>query len=158
MRKVLARYIPHRNVIVGAALIAIIAPAQASCVVGPLVVATPVLFGLYTAALPSDVDADGTVTVTCVGTMPPLMVSLSSGGSGNFASRSMTAGNGPLHYNLYADSNFSSIWGDGTGNTVKQSYNSGGILALFTVYGQLPTGQFVPSGLYSDTITITVTY
>jgi spore coat protein U-like protein len=70
----------------------------------------------------------------------------------------MTAGGGPLHYNLYADPNFSSVWGDGTGTTVKQSYSSGGILALFTIYGKLPTGQFVPSGLYSDTITVTVSY
>ncbi len=65
-----------------------------------------------------------------------------------------------LGYNIYTTSGYATVWGDGTGSTVTQTYSA--IISLgtisFTAYGQAPSGQYVATGPYSDSITVTVTY
>jgi spore coat protein U-like protein len=73
----------------------------------------------------------------------------------------MIFGSSHLNYNLYLDSAYTQIWGDGTGGTVTKSDNIGGLLGSsisYTVYGRLPGGQNVPAGVYSDTVFVTVIY
>jgi spore coat protein U-like protein len=67
-----------------------------------------------------------------------------------------------LNYNLFLDSNRSTIWGDGTGST---SYvSAGSLLAVgtsnrqYTVYGRVPAGQDRGAGSYTDTIVVTLNY
>jgi spore coat protein U-like protein len=135
--------------------------ARAACTLGVTVIATPASFGLYNPGLGTPIVANGTVTISCtgaLGTLPSLVVALSAGANGTFAQRKLASGSARLGYNLYTTSVFSSVWGDGTGGSVTQSYSSGGLLTILTAYGQVPTGQFASTGLYSDTITVTVTY
>jgi len=108
------------------------------------------------------------LTVSCsglVGTVAPT-VQLSSG-SGTYANRIMNgpAGNS-LSYNLYTNSSYTTVFGDGTQGTGDYVGASKGIFFLFPanynvpIYAQLPGGQNVAPGSYatSQPITVTVTY
>jgi spore coat protein U-like protein len=62
-----------------------------------------------------------------------------------------------LHYHLYSDSGHTVNWGNTVG-TDTVSMTGSGVAQTLTVYGQVPAGQFVTPGSYSDTITVTLTY
>jgi len=124
---------------------------------------TPVNFGSYTPTSPLALTANGTIKISCglgLDLLPDFAVALSQGGGGGFLPRRMANGTAHLAYNLYATPALLDIWGDGLAGTVTETFSS--LLHLgsvnFTVYGRVPAGQFVPSGTYSDTITVTVTY
>ena len=107
------------------------------------------------------------LTVSCngfFGTVTPT-VQLSSG-SGTYANRIMNdpAGNS-LSYNLYTNSSYTTVFGDGTQGT--DDYVGTSKTIFFStvnynvpVYAQLPGGQNVAPGSYttSQPITVTVTY
>jgi spore coat protein U-like protein len=92
-------------------------------------------------------------------------VSLSTGG-GTFAQRLLSgSGANELQYNLFTDVGAATIWGDGSLGTGIVSGMGAGMAAgstqRHTVFGQLLDNAFnqgAPSGNYSDTITVTVTY
>jgi spore coat protein U-like protein len=63
-----------------------------------------------------------------------------------------------LNYNLFTTSSHATIWGDGTTPTQTQSYSAGAGSTAFTMYGLIPTHQFVPLGLYADTIQVVVSF
>ena len=117
---------------------------------------TPLAFGSYTGAI-SQVNT--TVTVTCTNTTPynlGLNAGLATGAT--VTTRSMT---GPasalLSYQLFRDAGHTLNWGVTIGtDTVPLTGN--GAAQVETGYGQIPAGQFVAPGSYSDTITATVTY
>ena len=73
----------------------------------------------------------------------------------------MAFGANMLDYNIYTTPGFTSVWGDGSGGTLTQSFN-GSLLSLgsttFTGYGRVPAGQYVVPGGYNDTLTVTVTF
>lgn len=130
--------------------------------------ASAVAFGTYDpfAALPR--DSTGSVSVNCAAHATALTlaysVSLSSGGSGNVAARTLGVGANRIGYQLYADASRLMPWGDATGGT---SQVFGSLLlnvalpvsATHTVYGRIPAGQTgVGAGSYADTITVTVSY
>ena len=58
-----------------------------------------------------------------------------------------------LTYQLYQDAAMTIIWGDKTSGTASFTINGNG---NFTVYGQIPAGQDVNIGSYSDTVSGTV--
>jgi spore coat protein U-like protein len=60
-------------------------------------------------------------------------------------------------YKLFQDAGHTTNWGNTVGVDTVQGTQSG-LAQNFTVFGQLPAGQSVPSGTYSDTITVTVTF
>lgn len=144
--------------------------AQATCIgLGCYceVAATAVDFGTYDTLSRDTLDSVGEVSVTCGGLVLGLdiyyTISLGTGGSGSYASRTMTSGTGSLSYNLYANSARTSVWGDGSSGTVAVS--DGYLLQLvlfrtrhYPVYGRVFSGQNIPAGNYADTITVTVTY
>jgi len=117
---------------------------------------TPLSFGSYTGVLS---QATATGTITCTNTTPyniGLSAGLSTGAT--VTSRKMTGPAGALlAYSLFSDSGRTLNWGVTIGtDTVAVVGN--GLGQPVTVYGQIPAGQYFAPGLYSDTITVTVTY
>lgn len=82
--------------------------------------------------------------------------------SGINAGRKMlvSGGGATLTYQLYQDSSYSTIWGNGTnGGIAMNNIPATGALQTFTVYGSVLANATLPTvGIYSDTVTVTVTY
>ncbi|WP_151745368.1 Csu type fimbrial protein [Acinetobacter calcoaceticus] len=113
-----------------------------------------------------DYTAQGAVNSTCnFGT--PYSIYLGDGNnriSGGF--RRMTNGNNEfIPYQLYKDSNYSTVW-DTTGGVTNVGGSGGvsktgsGSAQTTTVYGKIPQGTSIAStpGSYSDSVVVTVTY
>jgi spore coat protein U-like protein len=143
------------------------AQASADCTV----TAGGVAFGVYDQVATTPDDSTGTVTVTCVNTGPAnttvnYSVALSTGASGAYSQRYMTAGTPRLDYNLYRDAARTIVWGDGTGGssliagtlTVGPGQGNGTKSAAYTVYGRAPALQDAAPGTYADTIVVTLTF
>jgi spore coat protein U-like protein len=127
------------------------------------VAATNLAFGNYTPTAGA-LSVNSTVSVSCTKSSG-FTVSLDKGTSGgSIAQRLMSDGAGDtLQYNLYTAASFATVWGDGTGSSVKQAGTGAGMgtPVVLTVYGNLPdnaTNQGVPPNTYTDTITVSVAY
>lgn len=124
---------------------------------GCAVMATGVSFGGYDSY--ASLNATGGVNVTCDPGVPfTIRIDAGSNSGGSFTPRkARLAGNtDTLNYNLFRDSPHSEIWGDGTDSTFIRTGAGTGTEEKLIVYGRLPGGQKVASGLYSDTLTVTV--
>ncbi|MGA9853154.1 MAG: spore coat U domain-containing protein [Gammaproteobacteria bacterium] len=128
------------------------------------VTATALAFGSYDPLLGTNTTGTSTVNVQCTKTTVAT-IALNGGVNGTLAQRSMkdSVSSNTLNYQLYTTSGNTSVWGDGTGSTVTQSYTStsNATVQPFTVYGTIPSGQNVTpstSNTYQDTITVTVTF
>lgn len=121
--------------------------------------ATNLAFGNYDASSGTPNDASSTVTTTCSNTTA-YTVALNAGtGSGaTVALRKMTNGANTLNYSMYTTAGRTTVWGDGTLSTVTQAGTGNGSGQALTVYGRVPTSQYVTAGSYTDTVTATVTY
>lgn len=127
-----------------------------------LVSAQALNFGGYDGTAAKTGTSD--VTVRC-SSGTTYTVGLSAGG-GTFAQRLLSgAGTNKLQYNLYTSLAATTIWGDGSTGTGTIAGTGAGMASgstqTHTVYGQLPDNAFnqgAPSGSYTDTITVTVTY
>lgn len=124
--------------------------------------ASPLAFGAFdTAVANTNKDAETTIDVTCSnGT--PYNIGLDAGGASlaTVSTRQMTGGTGTdlLDYALYSDTGRTSNWGE-TVATDTVADTGSGLSQVKTVYGRIPSGQATaPTGAYSDTITVTVTY
>jgi len=130
-------------------------------------------FGAYVGAqISSTSSASFTCTKTTPGNTPERVdytVSLSTGG-GSFAQRQMTRTAAPadtlpytLYLNLLPPVLNTSVWGDGTGTTVRWtgSFNltSGNATRTdnATLVGAIPAGSFPSAGSYQDTVVATFT-
>lgn len=131
-----------------------------SCVV----TATPLAFGNYDQIVATTTTGTSTVSLQCTNGAAAVMA-LNGGVNGNLAQRKMkdsVSGNN-LNYQLYTTAANTTVWGDGTGVTQTQTYNSTNPATIqpFTVYGTIPAQQNVAisaSNTYQDTITVTVTF
>ena len=154
----------HRLLLAALVALATLQPQEAFAAVcnNVRVSATNVAFGNYNPGSVSDDTATGTIVVRCQGspfnTLPAFTINLSTGGSATYTPRRMLLGLSQLLYNLYTTAGYTTIWGNGTGSTGNISSSGGANTMNFTVYGRIPTGQFVTAGNYTDTITVTVTY
>ena len=127
---------------------------------------TPTAFGNYLPLSGSANTSNATVSVTCNSTISLLVsysLALSTGTGGSFAARSMAGGASRLAYQLYRDSAYSQIWGDGTSATY--TVTDGYLLSVltpvtrnYTAYGRIPASQNVATGGYTDTIMVLLTY
>lgn len=121
-----------------------------------IVAATPIAFGNYTS---TQTDNTGTVVASCTaGT--PYNISLDPG-TGTGASTGNRMMTGPsaatLHYSLYSNSGRTTNWGNVIGtDTVSGTGN--GLAQTLTVYGRIPASQLSAPGVYTDTVTVTLTY
>lgn len=85
------------------------------------------------------------------------VVKLDGGGSGNPQARRMT-GPANLNYQLYRDAGFTDpLNSAGQGFQLRAEENTGQAV-IFTVFGQIPAGQQVPAGNYTDIIRVEVQF
>lgn len=121
-------------------------------------------FGLYNplSAIALTNNA-GSVQITCqtngTGTTP-VSAQLSSG-SGVYSNRTLRSGVNILKYNVYIDSAFTTIWGDGTAGSTTQSatLTRGNGSASWVLYGRIPAAQTnAPAGIYTDILQVTITW
>jgi len=148
-----------RRAALPAAVLLLCVPGAAWAKVTCTVSATPVAFGTFN-PFGSAVTTTGTIRVACTkgSSTGTYTIALSTGNSGNYAQRQTSTTAPYLNYNLYTASNYSSIWGDGTGGSVTVTGTNTRTTKNYTVYGKLPTPQGVTPNPYSDSITVTVTY
>ncbi|MBL0914545.1 MAG: spore coat protein U domain-containing protein [Sphingopyxis sp.] len=154
--------------LLGAALLAVPAPAEAAC--SPLsfcsctVSATGVSFGSYNMLTATPNDAAGSVRVICTLLLDlagSFTVDLSTGASNSYGARTMRSGANSLTYNLYTTAGRTQVWGNGTGGSTRVTQSFSGLLLVdrtIPIYGRIPAGQNARAGSYSDTIIVTVTY
>ena len=148
------------------------APAQAALLTVSCSVSTGSLSLNYDPDATSPTRASGDITLTCnkmlVGPMAAsvtAVISLSQGSSSSFKPRTLKSGSNSLLYNIYTDSSYSLVWGDGTNMDTKNKSDTFSLPALQTsitknypYYIELPKEQNVRPGTYIDTITVTVSY
>lgn len=89
----------------------------------------------------------------------PYNISINAGNSGDIEDRTMTSPTttDALHYNIYTDSTYSTIFGDGNKGSFIPRTGTGSNSSI-SYYGRLDSNQFVAPGNYSDTLIFTLTY
>jgi spore coat protein U-like protein len=113
-------------------------------------------FGAYSGLV---ANGTSTLTATC-STGTPYTIGLNQGtATGATVTTRKMGGPGAqlLNYGLFQDSGHATNWGN-TSGTDTQASTGTGVAQNFTVYGQIPAGQLVQAGAYSDTITTTITF
>ncbi len=115
-----------------------------------------VAFGTYAA---TQLDQTGTLGVLCTSSVPYTIALDAGAGTGaSITARKMTSSGGAtLNYNLYRETGRSSNWGN-TNTTDTVAGTGTGLLQSVTVYGRIPAGQSVVAGVYTDTVTVTLSY
>jgi spore coat protein U-like protein len=103
------------------AMLAAPAIAEAQLGVNCTIGTTPVAFGDYNVLSATPKTTTGSVTYQCTLGVN-IIVTLSRGSSAAFDPRTMRNGAEVLNYNLYRETTFQTIWGDGTGGT--QTYTA----------------------------------
>lgn len=148
---VLARAVIAAVLLVGYAL-----PAEAACTVS----ATGVAFGTYDVFQATPSDSTGTITYRCGNNDKDIRITISTGSSGTFTSRTLRLGAETLSYNLFSDAARTQVWGDGSGGTwsyfLHNPQNNRDI--VLTVFGRVPAAQDVAVGSYTDTVVVTLEY
>lgn len=121
---------------------------------------TPVAFGSQ-GVLAANIDATGTISVTCT-TGAPYTISLNAGTGGGTTTTRKMAGSGAatgstVDYKLFSDSARSLNWGNTAGEIV--SRNGTGSAETIDVYGRVPPAATTPvAGSYSDTVQVSIAY
>lgn len=113
-----------------------------------------------TGFIDSVVTQTSQIDVTCTNTSP-YEIALDEGttAGGSIATRKMTDGTQTIDYNLCQDAGCVANWGETTGiggDTVVATGN--GANQPHTVYGQVPVQTTPDPGIYTDTVTVTVTF
>ncbi|MGH8052873.1 MAG: Csu type fimbrial protein [Stenotrophomonas sp.] len=126
------------------------------------VTATDVDFGEVARTTdPVAIDADGALNVNCSkGT--PYQIGMNAGANSTSATasannRRMASGSRHVSYGLYVDAARSEFW-DTAGSTNTVSGVGNGVNQPIPVYGRIQDAPNVPAGVYTDTVTATVTY
>ncbi|MFZ2396770.1 MAG: spore coat U domain-containing protein [Smithella sp.] len=114
----------------------------------------PLIFGDYIGG--QTLTATSTISITLQGPVQAYTLAIDAGqySSGGF-NRRMNSGRNYISYNLYTDAACSQIWGDSTAGT---SIITGTTNNTYTVYGKVPGNQNLPAGLYSDVVTIILSW
>ena len=135
---------------------AVSATVLTACTVTP----GPLAFGNYDPTSATARDATASITILCTsGTAYTLGLDAGTGTGATTTARHMTltAGSATLSYSLYNDSGRTVNWGN-TSGTGALTGNATGLTQSFTVYGRIPAQQSSSAGVFTDTITVTLTY
>jgi spore coat protein U-like protein len=132
------------------------ATVNANCTIS----ATPLVFGVIDTLSATAKTGTGGVAVACTnGSSWTITADIGAGSGASYTSRRMTANGNTLDYNLFTDSGYANVWGDGTGATSPITGTGSGASQAITIYGRVPGGQStVPAGSYTDLVSVTVTY
>jgi spore coat protein U-like protein len=135
-------------------------PVRMEIVASCAVSASDLNFGAYASNQTAPVQGQTAIQLLC-GAGSTAEVSLDEGlrpGS-NTSRRRMgqDSGTDRLEYDLFQDAARTIHWGDRSGRDTVEVETTGGPQTL-PVYGEVPGGQRVRDGSYSDTITVVVTY
>ncbi|TMV00726.1 spore coat U domain-containing protein [Brucella haematophila] len=109
--------------------------------------------------LSTNVDATSTITVQCTNLTPyNIGLSAGSGTGATVANRLMTGpASATVGYSLYTTTARTAVWGNTVGtNTVAGTGN--GAAQAYTVYGRVPVQTTPAAGVYTDTVTATISY
>ena len=112
-----------------------------------------------TGMIDHNVDTTAALNVLCTDESP-YAIGLSAGanaGGDTGARKLIGPGGRTVDYQLYTSGGFSTIWGNDMGvdtvdNEEAEESND------YTIHARVPTGQNVPAGEYTDTVTATVWY
>ena len=126
----------------------------ATCVVTS---ATNLNFGTQ-GVLAANVDQTSTINVTCTNTTP-YNIGLDKGVNGaSVTTRQMkSAGPALINYSLFSDAGRTVNWGNTVGTDTVAATGTGSAQP-FTVFGRIPPQVSPVPALYTDTITVTVTF
>lgn len=109
-------------------------------------------FAAYTGA--ASVDATSTMQIACSnGLAYKVYVTTATGSK---AMNTATPGPTPLAYELYSDAGRTTVFPTTAGGAPSQSGNGSG--QSITIYGRIASGQTVPAGSYSQTVTVNIDY
>jgi spore coat protein U domain-containing protein, fimbrial subunit CupE1/2/3/6 len=117
-------------------------------------------FGAYASNQSTPAQGQTVIQLLCSGgTVAELSLDAGSGPGGNTSRRRMEqdAGSDRLDYDLFQDPGRTIHWGDRSGVDTLEVETSGAPQTI-PVYGQVPGGQRVRDGIYSDTITVHVRF
>lgn len=89
----------------------------------------------------------------------PYNISINGGNSGDIEDRTMTSSttSDVLHYNIYLDNTYTTIFGDGNKGSFVPRTGTGNSTSI-NYYGRLDSNQFVTPAIYSDTLTFSLSY
>lgn len=126
----------------------------ATCVVTS---ATDLDFGTQ-GVLAANIDQTSAITVTCTNTSP-YNIGLDKGLNGSSVTTRQMKAAGPalINYSLFSDAGRTVNWGNTVGTDTVAATGTGSAQA-FTVFGRIPPQPSPVPALYTDTITVTITY
>ncbi|GAB6387812.1 Csu type fimbrial protein [Stutzerimonas marianensis] len=104
-------------------------------------------------------SGSGSVVLQCT-PETPITIAIDDGLHGAAGVRYLAKGNETLRYQLYQDEGFSVVWGDnqGAGAAMSIAFAAAGVQTL-PIYARLFRASTLPSaGVYTDVVTVTVTY
>jgi spore coat protein U-like protein len=103
-------------------------------------------------------NATSIVAVTCTNTTTyNIGLNAGTGSGATVSNRLMTRSSITLPYRICQDAAFTLNWGNTVG-TDTESGTGNGTPQNLSAYGQVPAGHLIAPGIYSDTITASVTY
>jgi spore coat protein U-like protein len=108
--------------------------------------------------LTANVNSTSTVSMQCTsGTPYNIGLNAGTGSGATVAVRKMTNGASTINYSIYRDGGRTIVWGNTVGtDTVAATGN--GAAQSYTLYGQVPPQTAPAPAVYTDTITVTITY
>jgi len=137
-----------------------ILPVTIEIVTACTVSATDLQFGALTSNSKSSVLGQTTIQLNCgVGATVEISLDAGTGPGGNTSRRRMEqdSGSDRLDYDLFQDPGRTIHWGDRSGVDTLEVLTTG-LPQTVPIYGEIPAGQRVRDGNYSDMITVTLTY
>jgi spore coat protein U-like protein len=133
--------------------LAVSATVISSCTVLPGTLS----FGNYNPTSSSPLDVDGSFTVACTtGTAP--VVGLGLGLNPTGSTRRMISGLAYLTYEIYKETGRTNVWGDSGGATVTLAAAPSILPQTVSVFGRIPASQSATTGVFLDTVAITLTF
>ncbi len=126
---------------------------QANCIVAS---ASDLNFG-NAGVLSANIDSTSTISVQCT-TTTPYTIGFNQGvNGGSVTTRQMAGAGGLINYALFRDAGRTLNWGSTAGSDTLAGVGNGAV-QNYTVYGRVPAQTTPAPALYTDTITVTVTY
>ena len=120
----------------------------------------PIAFGSYDPIVANatvNLDATGAVIIACTkGAVTTL--GLDTGANASASTRRLASSGNFLAYELYQDSNRSTVWGNSGADLFNSGTSPSKDARTFQVYGRITAGQDVQAGAYTDTIIATVNF